>query len=293
MDAAAPPERRPRRFPVTILVVIAILILYPLALVLYHSETSERHGGFSTEAASQPNRIDLRGQIVAVDLSKGDLTIRLNARPTGDFLNQNGLALSRDVLLLVDTDAGTVERAFPKNRAMAPFEVVVSMFGGEVSDYPFDNHQALLNLYATSGDAGVATTVPVTFDFDTAWQGLLIGAEPDAESSPGHVAVDLTIGRSRTTVGVAIFIMLVQVGLAIALLFLLFSILQRRRKIELGMFAWMGGMLFAFPALRNASPGIPPVVGTLSDYMAFFWAEGLVGLILLITLATWLIRPQN
>ncbi len=40
------------------------------------------------------------------------------------------------------------------------------------------------------------------------------------------------------------------------------------------------------------SPGIPPVLGTLSDYLAFFWAEALVGAVLLVAVLFWLFEPQ-
>jgi hypothetical protein len=49
------------------------------------------------------------------------------------------------------------------------------------------------------------------------------------------------------------------------------------------------GLLFAFPAIRNALPGVPPV-GVLNDYLAFLWAEGLVALSLVAMLVLFIRR---
>jgi len=37
--------------------------------------------------------------------------------------------------------------------------------------------------------------------------------------------------------------------------------------------------LFAFPAVRNSQPGVPPV-GTWGDFVSFFWAESMIALAL-------------
>ncbi len=56
------------------------------------------------------------------------------------------------------------------------------------------------------------------------------------------------------------------------------------------MFSWLAALLFALPPLRNAMPSAPPI-GSLSDFMAFFWAEGIVALSLATVVFAWLRRP--
>ena len=58
------------------------------------------------------------------------------------------------------------------------------------------------------------------------------------------------------------------------------------------MFSFLGALLFAFPAVRNAVPGSPPI-GSFNDYLAFFWAEGLVAASLIAILFTWALRSQR
>jgi Domain of unknown function (DUF4436) len=58
---------------------------------------------------------------------------------------------------------------------------------------------------------------------------------------------------------------------------------------ELGVIGLMTTLLFAFPAIRNSQPGVPPV-GTLGDFLSFFWAESLVIIALAITWINFLRR---
>jgi hypothetical protein len=56
------------------------------------------------------------------------------------------------------------------------------------------------------------------------------------------------------------------------------------------MFSWLAALLFAMVPLRSAMPGAPPI-GALSDVLAFFWAEMLIALSLVLIVFTWLRRP--
>ena len=40
-------------------------------------------------------------------------------------------------------------------------------------------------------------------------------------------------------------------------------------------FGWMAATLCALVSVRQAAPGSPPI-GSLIDYAAFFWAEGII-----------------
>lgn len=49
------------------------------------------------------------------------------------------------------------------------------------------------------------------------------------------------------------------------------SVWFRERKDELPLIAISTALLFALPNVRNSQPGIPPLVGTTSDMVGFFW----------------------
>ena len=266
--------------------------LFALVLNLYERETSAGHINVATESGDIPNRLDVRGTVVGADLVKGELSIRLAFEPKGDLLSKDGITLSKDLRLLTNAATGLAERTLPKNKPAGSTDVVLELFGGDSADYPFDQHKAELEIYLVTGDAAAPVEVPMHLELDGAWHGLALDATADPTNGPGHVGINFQIDRSATVMGVACFIMAIQMLLALALIALVFSII-RGRKPEVSMFSWMGAMMFAFPALRNASPGIPPVLGTLSDYLAFFWAESTVAIVLVISVSIYLFKPQK
>lgn len=271
---------------------VLLVGLFALVLNLYDRETSAGQTNVETEAGDLPNRVDVQGQVVGADLVKGELSIRLAFAPKGDLLNKDGITLSKDLRLLTNAASGTAERVLAKNKPAGSTDLVLELYGGDSADYPFDGHNAELDIYLVSGDAASPVEVPMHLSFDGAWHGLAFDATSDPTNGPGHVGIDFELQRSATVKGVATFIMLIQMLLAVFLIALVISIV-RGRKPEISMFSWMGAMMFAFPALRNASPGIPPVLGTLSDYLAFFWAESTVAIVLVISVGIFLFRPAK
>ncbi|GIW05989.1 MAG: hypothetical protein KatS3mg060_0794 [Dehalococcoidia bacterium] len=68
------------------------------------------------------------------------------------------------------------------------------------------------------------------------------------------------------------------------------SIVFFDKRIEAAILSSLGAMLFAFPALRSAVPGAPPI-GAAIDYFAFFWAEMIVAVSLITLLVVYIRRP--
>ena len=99
----------------------------------------------------------------------------------------------------------------------------------------------------------------------------------------------LHVDPSWAAVLFAVFIMVVMWGLALGALAVAVSLVARRRRFEAGFTGFLAVLLFAFPTVRNSLPGIPPV-GVLLDYAAFFWAEALVALALIVLIAGWTLR---
>jgi hypothetical protein len=54
-------------------------------------------------------------------------------------------------------------------------------------------------------------------------------------------------------------------------LFIGCMVFTNRRKAEVGLMAWAGGVLFALPLLRNYLPYAPPV-GAAIDIYVYLWA---------------------
>lgn len=100
----------------------------------------------------------------------------------------------------------------------------------------------------------------------------------------------MIVARSSTVTFFSVFVMVLMWGTTLAVLFMTLSIILRGRKVELAMFSFIAALLFAFAAVRNSQPGVPPI-GTFSDYISFFWAEVILSLSLLTIIFTWLLRP--
>ena len=66
---------------------------------------------------------------------------------------------------------------------------------------------------------------------------------------------------------------------------------MRGRKPEIAMFSFMAALLFAYYAVRNTQPLVPPI-GVYSDFLAFFWTEILVGACLVVMVFTWVLRQR-
>jgi hypothetical protein len=165
-------------------------------------------------------------------------------------------------------------------------DVTLGLYDGSVTDYPFDQFSTELQVAATSD----GQPVPVVIDFVGALHGLTVqDQELTAHEVGGVTPVGITISRSPTTIAVAGFIMALLLAMSLAVLVVTLSVALWGRKVEPPIITLLGALLFGFVAFRNALPGTPPV-GALSDYLAFFWAEGIVATCLFVLVAVYLKR---
>jgi hypothetical protein len=224
-----------------------------------------------------------------------------------------------DLTLLVNSATGKQEHKFEKGKRMNPIDVTLTL-DGESSEYPFDSHEAALVLLMTTpvkvqaeeqkqephegGEDEPAPKQPkqasvydsnepvaMAVEFSGSVPGLKLEAAKDKESDIGYTGIEMKISRSSTVLFFSTFVMVLMLGLATMAVGLMLRFWLGKRKVELAAMSLYGAMLFAFPALRNSQPGAPPI-GTYSDYIAFFWAEMLVAICLLIVGTLWIIRRQ-
>lgn len=328
----------------------AVLLFFAIAffvvLNIYKQEGEKRSAAISDIGERDPDHIEVFVKLLSVDPIKGDATARLEFVPHGALVkSEDDDVLASDLNLYVNSATGKRELDFQKGKRMNPLEVVIEMYDGLATDYPFDQHSALFELAfttkakpaqaaadkptaatqpsesaatptptagespapapSTPGDASQAapkkeeggadnTTgeeyVPLAVDFFGSIPGLKIDAAKTAESDEDYVAIEMKIGRSSTVIFFSMFIAVLMWGVTISVLVLTLSVILRGRKIEIGMFSFLAALLFAFAAVRNSQPGVPPI-GTYSDFIAFFWAEVLIALCLLSIIFTWVLRP--
>jgi hypothetical protein len=290
------PMEEPKKSKKALIIGIVFLLLfataYALVLCAFKNEGENRAAALSPNEKLGNDRIDASARIVTADPVKGDISVRLTFTPHGSLLSADGVTLSRDLLLDVASATGKHAYEFKKGKRMDPVEAIVEIFDGEPMEYPFDKHEAQLSFYFEP--AGAAATdadksIPVAVQLYGSVSGLKIVADYAKEHADDHVVIDLSLSRAPTAIFFSVFIMVAMWSLTLGVVCLVFRVLAGHRKIEIGMFSFLGALLFAFPALRNSQPGTPPI-GTYSDFLAFFWAEVLIALSLLSVVLTWLIR---
>lgn len=277
----------------TPLIVAAVLLLvfagaYIFVLTAYKNEGTNRAAELAPDTQKAgDNRIDVTGRIVTADPVKGDVMVRLEFTPKGTLAAGESGLLARDLELYVSSATGKNVHEFKKGKLMNPIEAVVEIYDGEPMDYPFDAHSAELSFafQATGGNE----PIPVAVELRGAVAGLRIDTEYAKENTVDRAVIDISLERASTARFFSIFIMIAMWALTIGVIFLVFRVFAGQRKIEISMFSFLGALLFAFPALRNSQPGTPPI-GTLSDFLAFFWAEVIIALSLLSVVLRWIIR---
>ena len=308
--------------------VVLFIVAFILVLRAYRQEGERRSAVISESGERDPNHIEVFVKLVTVDPIKGDASARLEFVPHGAFTPDEGNTLSRDIKLLVNSATGKQEHVFEKGKRMNPVDVTMNLYDGTVTDYPFDQHRAYLEMYLTGVakekdkvKAEAAPTpapqadedsegeqpppaatpakaetededddIPLGVDFFGSIPGLNIQAEKTSQTDEDLVGIDLSFERATTVKFFSIFVMAVMWGVTLIVLLMTFSVVMRGRKIEIGMFSFLAALLFAFVALRNAQPGSPPI-GAFSDYISFFWAEIIIALCLLSIIAVWVYRP--
>ena len=286
-------SKKPMMVGIVLLLIFAGL--YVFVLNAYRNEGANRAAELTADTAKAgENRIDVSGRIVTADPIKGDVVVRLEFSPRGSFASGDGGMLSRDLDLYVSSATGKNVHEFKKGKRMNPVEAVVEIYDGEPMDYPFDSHSAELSFFfeASAGKGGEpasAEAIPMAVEMRGSVAGLRLDTEIAKENTPDHAVIDISIQRATTAVFFSIFIMIAMWALVIGVISLVYRVFAGHRKIEISMFSFLGALLFAFPALRNSQPGTPPI-GTMSDFLAFFWAEVIIALSLLAVVLRWIIR---
>jgi hypothetical protein len=302
---------------IAVIVVLAVLgIAMFLTLGIFASEAQQKEVVVSDAGTKSPDDLEIFVKMLSVDPIKGDATARLEFVPHGKLVSEDG-SLSQDLKFFMPSANGKTEVEMKKGKTIPPVEAVFSMYGGNAADYPLDAHKAWFYMYAdrvavaekkpekpapTDEEAEAKPTaheaepesdeIPLDVSFFGSIPGYKISVAKDKESDATYVAADIEIARSGTVVAFSFFVGVLMWGLSLAVLFLVMSVILRGRKPEIAMFSFMAALLFAYYAVRNSQPNVPPI-GVFSDFMGFFWAEILVGLCLLATVFTWVFRTAK
>jgi Domain of unknown function (DUF4436) len=286
------PSAGRRNFAISIGILLGVGVCYAGLLMYYRAESEARFSEIQVGDASAPDRLDVSARLLSVDQQQDQAVVRLSFDPKGSVANADG-GLATPLTLYVNSANANQQRVFDERKVMSSTDVTLDLYDGSITDYPFDRFSTELHVAATTPASSGPEVVPVTLYFAGALHGLRVDAsEQRSDETGGLVSVGLTISRSLTAIVVASFVMGLLLAMGLSVLMVTLAVLLWGRKLEPPIIALLGALLFGFVAFRNALPGTPPL-GALSDYLSFFWAEGMVAACLFILVGVYLKRMHR
>ncbi len=281
-----------RRAAIAITCIALFFAAFFFVLSAYKNDSTQRTSAFTFGVDDKEvNRMDVTATLLSADPIKGDLPIRVVTEPKGSFAIKDTPRMSQDLTFVTGIEGAKSDGTLAKGKVPPTIDGTLSLYNGRVNDYPFDQHEADLYLYFIN-PKNDGQSVPMSVEFN----GAIPGFNVDADIIKGfddvdNIGIKITITRSIITKIFAIFIMVAMWFVSITVLVMALSVLLQKRPVEAGLFTYMGALLFALPAVRNIQPGIPPV-GTLTDFLSFFWAEALIATAVVIMFYCWFTRYQ-
>lgn len=305
-EALPPPPSAARRLIEIVLGLLFIWLFanfYTSVLVAFHREAANRTTVLVDYDKLESPAIDGRMTVTGVDPVKGELNARITLECDESLLGDDKYTLNRDIAVNVNSVKGKQLEIYKQGTRLAPIDVTLALFDGEPMEYPYDVHKAEMYLDVSymeeskEKDGGEDEIfVPVGMVFEAAAPGYVFevhDALPTSlKNTNGFESVAIEISRSATVKGFSLFTIGLIWCITGTILVLTLAVWLRGRKFEFGMMTFFAAMLFAFPAIRNLQPMVPPI-GAWPDFVAVFWAQGIAGACIVIMLGVWLSRSQK
>lgn len=251
-------------------VLFLLIAVCATGLALYVNARNSQQRTIVVGSQTAADRIDVLATIQNVDTAAGVVTMRLELDPQGKYSDSGDINAPSTALTIETTSQlqGTI--TLPAHQRILVQSVPISLDEGDEADYPFDRYSALLGVGVAAGD----TVVPVSLTLqntDALFSAKTIGTL----AAPGDaVYLDLRVSRSRGTLILAWFMIGMNWALSLCVLAAALVLGGQRRGLVFPALGWMAATIFALVSLRNAAPGSPPI-GSLLDYVSFFWAEAI------------------
>ncbi|MFJ3901663.1 DUF4436 domain-containing protein [Streptomyces sp. NPDC090025] len=246
----------------------AVTVAALCGLWLQYGERQDLNTRYTVGGSEEQDRIDVDAAVQRVDATGRELTLRILVTPRGALAEAGGLSPTGDLTLLT-SPAVRGDLSFPAHRRISSVDVPVALTGGPITDYPFDSYATEPEFSALLGGE------PVPVRMTLVNRDALFSLAVDASEERGAAVFAMELPRSGSVLVFAVFMMVAMWALTVAVLLGAWFLVRRRTGLTWPALGWMAATLFALVAFRNAAPGTPPI-GSLLDYLAFFWAETLI-----------------
>ncbi|MGH3726307.1 MAG: DUF4436 family protein [Mycobacterium sp.] len=278
------------------LISLAVLVVVAacLSVALYWFERDRGDRATVLGETGNPDHMTVTLLVQKVDPSTARISAQLQLRGEGDLVDEHH-NLKQDATLVSNavTNPTVVAKA---NERPEYVSVQFALRDGVITDYPFDSYTSNFVFRVLVGDGPNRHTVPVRVVFNNI--DAFFKMAPSQEESiqvhkgngqvktitpPQSVFVATTaVERSSSTLVFAVFIMVFMWCLTVAALIAAWYVGSGKLGLFWSALGFLGTLLFALIPLRNAVPGDPPI-GSLIDFGAFFIAEGVVSISMIIT----------
>ncbi|NLA34321.1 MAG: DUF4436 family protein, partial [Actinobacteria bacterium] len=246
-------------------------------------------------------------KVLSVSPTSGTASVRIAVQPALTMIDDSGL--TETLLLRVNDSEGTNVVRFGQGQPVRPIDVVVLLEGPSIERYPFDEYAFTLifkvervidpgtvpeGSESAIGSDAELETIPMTVDLTAETNDFSVSVADSTDSLEDPVegvGVDFAAQRPLTTVLWAVGVMLLMWGLAIVGVFIAWAFVMWGIEYPMWAVGYYLGVLFAMPPLRQSLPGTPPP-GTLLDFVAFYWAVGIIVVTLMTLTGTWLQRAR-
>ena len=275
---------------------IAVSLAIILFIYSHNANAQEPYRASPDTAVAAKGLVEVKMTVIGVDPIKNELETRLQFELKGIY-KKGPTYPAQDLLMTVNgANVEDSEITFKEGKPMIVPALKFNLVKGKVNNYPFDSHIAKVAIsidpLASIGKKFAPfelNPVPLEFKFNADVPGFDVSYKPMEENSSIFIYIDIAATRSIPVKFFALVIIVIMWVLSTMALLLALKVMKSGKLPEVGMLSWTGVMLFAFPAIRNAQPGVPPV-GTASDFLSFFWTEIIVVVALVIIGSCWLKR---
>jgi hypothetical protein len=274
---------------------LLVVVLTALSISLYWLEHHKGHHPTVLGETVNPDHVTLDVLIQKVDPSTARISAQMELKGSGSLVDEQTHELKEDVTLTTNavSDRTVISKA---NSRPEYVSAQFALRDGTITDYPFDRYAANFFFRAQVGDAPNQRPVPIRVVFNnidtffkvspTQQKSIQVhrdDGEARTVATPQSLfAATAKVERSTSTVVFAAFIMVFMWCLTIASLVAAWYITSGRFGLFWSALAFLGTLLFALIPLRDAVPGDPPI-GSLIDFGAFFIAEGVVSISMIVT----------
>lgn len=292
---------------IILLMLVGLGVAYFVVIHQYQEETFRRNDSLykSNNLTNNPQEeyLDIEATVQAVDAVQKEFRVRLDFLPS-DGLSNDGLSPKKDLRYFINNAIGQREFTLKKGEIPQGQDIILQMYDGQVSNYPFDQYNLDLEILVAESPpdgqslATAESLVPVSVEltlFSSLTHYHIVNQPSHEVGGPHYILTKLEISRSPSTIFYFFFIMTIMALISLTAFIVSITLAINPTKIEAGVrldldiFAYLAALLFAFPAMRETMPETPKI-GAFGDFLIFFWAEGLLALSLVISVIAWLIR---